>query len=149
VCRVDHVGPTLRWHFGRSALAVAGEVGDVARFESRHHFASYNGTAPTVWGSGGPATPMVNPNRKLNHAIHVAAVTQVRSKTSAGHAYYARKRAQDKTDLEAMRALERRISDAIYRQLVDDEALKQGPGGQAGTTPNTSVTDPTPTAALR
>lgn len=137
--------------YGLGAINTArilGEVGDVARFKSRHHFASYNGTAPTVWGSGGPATPMVNPkgNRKLNHAIHIAAVTQVRSKTSAGHAYYARKRAQGKTEREALRALKRKISDAIYRQLVDDEALKQGPGGQVGTTPKTSVSGPTPTA---
>ena len=127
---------------------VLGEVGDVARFKSRHHFASYNGTAPTVWGSGGPATPMVNPkgNRKLNHAIHIAAVTQVRSTTSAGRAYYERKRAQGKTDREAMRALKRKISDAIYRQLVDDAALERGPGGQTGTTAKTSVTGSTPTA---
>ncbi len=138
--------------YGLGAINTArilGEVGDVARFKSRHHFASYNGTAPTVWGSGGPATPMVNPkgNRKLNHAIHIAAVTQVRSKTSAGHAYYARKRAQGKTDREAMRALKRKISDAIYRQLVDDDdEMLRGPGAQAGTTPKTSVTGSTPTA---
>jgi transposase len=137
--------------YGLGAINTArilGEVGDVARFKSRHHFASYNGTAPTVWGSGGPATPMVNPkgNRKLNHAIHIAAVTQVRSKTSAGHAYYARKRAQGKTDREAMRALTRKISDAIYRQLVEDDQALRGPGRQMGTTPKTSVTGPTPTA---
>jgi transposase len=127
---------------------ILGEVGDVARFRSRHHFASYNGTAPTEHSSAGPCPPRVNTkgNRKLNHAIHIAAVTQVRSTTSAGHAYFARKRAQGKTDKEAMRALKRRISDAIYRQLLDDAALKQGPGGQAGTTTKTSVTGPTPTA---
>ena len=44
-----------------------------------------------------------------------------------------------------MRALKRRISDAIYRQLVDDEALK-GPGRASGDDSKTSVTDPTPTA---
>jgi len=127
---------------------ILGEVGDVARFRSRHHFASYNGTAPTVAGSGGPATPRVNikGNRKLNHAIHIAAVTQVRSATSAGHAYYARKLAETKTEKKAMRALKRRISDAIYRQLVADDAELRGPGGQVGTTPTASVTGPTPTA---
>jgi hypothetical protein len=125
-----------------------GEVGDVARFKSRHHFASYNGTAPTDKGSGGPCPPRVNSkgNRKINHAIHIAAVTQARSKTSAGHAYYARKLAEGKTDSEAMRALKRKISDAVYRLLVDDAQAQQGPGGQAGTTPNTSVTGPTPKA---
>ena len=127
-----------------------GDVGDVARFKSRHHFASYNGTAPTVWGSGGPSEPAVNPkgNRKLNHAIHLAAVTQVRSKTSEGHAYYARKVAEGKTHKEAMRALKRRISDTVYRHLVADAAAsaERGPGGQVGATPTASATGSTPTA---
>ncbi len=126
---------------------VLGEVGDVARFRSRHHFASYNGTAPTESSSGGPGAPRVNTkgNRKLNHVIHIVAVTQVRSPGCAGHAYYRRKLTEGKTEKEAMRALKRRISDAIYRQLVED-AAKRGPGGQVGTTPMTSVTGPTPTA---
>ena len=81
----------------------------------------------------------------MNHAIHIVAVTQVRSTTSAGHAYYVRKVAQGKTEKEAMRALKRRISDAIYRQLVDYEVLR-GPGGQVGTTHKTSVTGSTPNA---
>src|SRR3954452_23249197 len=111
----------------------SGEVGDVARFKSRHHFASYNGTAPTDHSSAGPCPLRVNTkgNRRLNHAIHIVAVTQVRSATSTGHAYYRRKLAQGKTDKEAMRALKRRISDSIYRQLVDDEVLRS-PGAQAG-----------------
>ena len=127
---------------------ILGEVGDVARFRSRHHFASYNGTAPTEHASGGPCPPRVNSkgNRKLNHAIHIAAVTQVRSKTSAGHAYYARKVAEGKTDKEAIRALKRKISDAIYHQLIEDADAQRGPGGQAGTTPMTSVTGSTPKA---
>jgi len=131
-----------------STARILGDVGDVARFRSRHHFASYNGTAPTLSGSGGPPTPRVNTkgNRKLNHAIHIAAVTQVRSTTSTGHAYYRRKIAEHKTEKEAMRALKRRISDAIYRQLVADAAELRGPGGQMGTTPRTSVTGSTPTA---
>lgn len=127
---------------------VLGEVGDVARFRSRHHFASYNGTAPTDSSSGGgPAAPRVNTkgNRKLNHAIHIVAVVQVRSTTSAGHRYYRRKLAEGKTEKEAMRALKRKLSDAIYRQLVADAAAQRGPGGQVGTTPTTSVTGSTPT----
>lgn len=138
--RLFGVGPV-------TTARVLGEVGDVARFKSRHHFASYNGTAPTDHSSAGPCPPRVNTkgNRRLNHAIHIVAVTQVRSTTSAGHAYYVRKVAQGKTEKEAMRALKRRISDAIYRQLVDDEVLR-GPGGQVGTTPRTSVTGSTPNA---
>jgi hypothetical protein len=127
---------------------VLGEVGDVARFRSRHHFASYNGTAPTDHSSAGPCPPRVNTkgNRRLNHAIHIVAVAQKRSTNSAGHAYYRRKLAEGKTEKEAMRALKRKVSDAIYRQLVDDDAMLRGPGGQSGTTPKTSVTGSTPNA---
>jgi transposase len=128
------------------AARVLGEVGDIAPFTSRHHFASYNGTAPTEHGSAGPCPPRVNTkgNRKLNHALHIVAVTQMPSKTSTGHAFYVRKRAEGKTEKEAMRALKRRISGAIYKQLVDDAAALWDPGGQLGTTPKTSVTGPSP-----
>ena len=56
-------------------------------------------------------------NRQLNHALHIAAVTQVRNDTP-GRAYYERKLAEGKTKKEALRALKRRISDAVYRQLA-------------------------------
>ena len=125
-----------------------GEVGNVSRFESRHHFASYNGTAPTDKGSAGPPIPRVNTkgNRKLNHAIHIVAVTQIRQKNSVGRAYFLRKVAEGKTEKEAIRALKRKISDVIYRQLVVDAEAAGGPGGHMGTTPKTSVTDLTPMA---
>ena len=58
-------------------------------------------------------------NRQLNHAIHMIAVTQVRNDTP-GRAYYLRKQAEGHSRKEAMRALKRRISDAVYRQLVVD-----------------------------
>ena len=125
-----------------------GEVGDVARFADRNHFASYNGTAPDDKGSAGNPAHCVNikGNRKLNHAIHMIAITQIRNRKSPGRAYYDRKLAQSKTKKEALRALKRKISDVIYRQLVADAQLAVGPGGQAGTTLTASVTDPTPTA---
>ena len=55
----------------------------------------------------------------MNHMIHIAAVTQLRLDTD-GRAYYRRKRSEGKKPLEAIRCLKRRISDAIYRQLVAD-----------------------------
>jgi transposase len=58
-------------------------------------------------------------NRQINHAIHIAAVTQLAHDTP-GRAYYDRKRAEGKNDKDAMRALKRRISDAVYRRLVAD-----------------------------
>ncbi len=72
-------------------------------------------------------------NRCLNHAIHMAAITQIRHKHSDGRAYYERKLAEGKTHKEALRCLKRRISDAIYARLRAD-ARTAGPGGQRGTT---------------
>ena len=138
--KIYGVGPVI------TALTL-GEVGDVSRFADRNHFASYNGTAPDDKGSAGSPAHCVNikGNRKLNHAIHMIAITQIRNRKSPGRAYYDRKLAQSKTKKEALRALKRRISDVIYRQLVADTQLEAGPGGQAGTTLTASVADPTPT----
>ena len=58
-------------------------------------------------------------NRQLNHALHMAAVTQIRFDTP-GRAYYLRKIEEGKSAKEARRALKRRISDAVYRQLRAD-----------------------------
>jgi transposase len=70
-------------------------------------------------------------NRRLNHAIHMAAITQIRHAHSDGRAYYERKLAEGKTHKEALRCLKRRISDAIYARLRAD-AREAGPGGQPG-----------------
>ena len=50
---------------------ILGEVGNVARFADKNHFASYNGTAPADRGSAGNPQPSVNTkgNRRLN-AVH-------------------------------------------------------------------------------
>jgi transposase len=59
-------------------------------------------------------------NRQLNHALHMAAICQLRQPHSAGRAYFDRKVAKGKTKKEALRALKRQISNAVYRQLIVD-----------------------------
>ena len=118
---------------------VIGDVVDVSRFANRDHFASYNGTAP-IEVSSGPRTIYRlsrRGNRRLNHAIHMAAVTQIRHRTSEGRAYYERKIAEGKTGKEALRSLKRRISDAIFARLQEDahragRSVGVGSGGQKG-----------------
>jgi transposase len=114
VTGVVGVGPIM-------AAYLIGYSGDIRRFPSPGHYARYNGTAPIEASSGPKARHRLNPrgNRQLNHALHIAAVTQVRNHTP-GRAYYLRKQAEGKTRKEAMRALKRRISDAVYRQLLAD-----------------------------
>jgi hypothetical protein len=112
---------------------VIGDVVTVARFPTRDHFAACNGTAPVEVSSGEKKTCRLSlrGNRRLNHAIHMAAITQISHAHSDGRAYYQRKIAEGKTHKEALRCLKRRISDAIYARLRADERTS-GPGGQSG-----------------
>ncbi len=98
------------------AATVVGLTGDIARFPTRDRFAAFNGTAPIEVSSGGRKVWRLSRrgNRTLNHAIHMAAVTQLRFGHSPGSAYYDRKIAEGKTPKEALRALKRRISDALW-----------------------------------
>ena len=111
------VGPVI-------AAAVIGDVRDVSRFPNRDHFAAYNGTAPIEVSSGGRKIWRLSRrgNRRLNHAIHMAAVTQIRHRHSQGRAYFEKKLAEGKTRKEALRCLKRQISDAIYACLQADAA---------------------------
>jgi len=52
--------------------------------------------------------------------VGVAALSQIRYPDRPGRIYFARKIAEGKTSKEAFRALKRRISDAVYRQLLID-----------------------------
>jgi transposase len=104
-----------------TAAIIIGRVGDVRRFPTAGHFARHNGTAPIEASSGPKKRHRLNPrgDRQLNHAIHMAAVTQISHDTS-GRVYYARKQVEGKTRKEAMRALKRYISDAVYQRLISD-----------------------------
>jgi len=103
------------------AATIIGYTKDIKRFPTKGHYATYNATAPIEASSGGTKRHRLNlrGNRILNHAIHIAAVTQLRHDTN-GRIYYDRKIAEGKTSREAIRALKRRISDAIYRALIAD-----------------------------
>jgi transposase len=103
------------------AAIIIGYTKDVSRFPTRGHYASYNATAPIEASSGGNTRHRLNlrGNRILNHAIHIAAVTQLRHDTN-GRAYYDKKIVEGKTPKEAIRALKRRISDAVYQRLIAD-----------------------------
>jgi transposase len=93
------VGPVI-------AGTVIGDVRQVFRFPSRDHFAACNGTAPVEVSSGGRKVYRLSlrGNRRLNHAIHMAAISQIRYRHSEGRAYYEKKLAQGKTHKEALRA---------------------------------------------
>ena len=131
VTEVFGVGPVI-------AATIIGGAGDVSRFPGRDHFAAYNGTAPVEVSSGPRKIYRLSRrgNRRLNHAIHMAAVTQISHRHSAGRAYFGKKLAEGKTPKEALRSLKRQVSDAIYKSLKAGAARTgtdvQGPGGHPG-----------------
>lgn len=139
------VGPVV-------AARILADVGDISRFADRNRFASWTGTAPLDASSGEQNRHRLSRagNRRINHMIHISAVTQIRLDTE-GRAYYRRKRADGKKPTEAMRCLKRRISDAIYRQLLSDnqraaettlsQIVGASPGGHCGATRESSAVD--------
>jgi transposase len=140
---VQASGTTVTQIFGAGPViagTVIGYVADVSRFPSQDHFAACNGTAPIEVSSGSRKIYRLSRrgNRRLNHAVHMAAITQIRYRHSDGRAYYDRKLAEGKTHKQALRCLKRRISNAIFARLQADArraaaaARTAGPGGQSG-----------------
>jgi transposase len=121
---VEASGTTLTEIFGVGPILAAkiiGAVGDVARFPTKAHFASYSGTAPVEASSGEVVRHRLSlaGNRHLNNALHMVAVCQARSDVR-GRTYYRKKMAEGKSRKEALRCLKRRISDAVFKSLVAD-----------------------------
>ena len=112
---VSGAGPVI-------AGTITGDIAGVSRFPGRDHFASCNGTAPAGVSSGNRKVHRLSlrGNRRINHAIHMAAITQIRHRHSDGRGYYEKKLAEGKTHKEALRSLKRRISDAIFACLLAD-----------------------------
>jgi transposase len=122
---VEASGTTLREIFGVGpivACMLIGYSGDPTRFTTASRYAAYTGTAPVEFSSGGRVTHRLSRrgNRRLNHALHIAAIVQIRNRHSPGRRYYERKLAEGKTPREAVRALKRRLSDVVWRHLIAD-----------------------------
>jgi transposase len=129
------IGPS-----GAARLLV--EVGDITRFPTKGHFASWTGTAPIDASSGDNIRHRLSRggNRQINKALHMMAVVQLRNAT-AGRAYYDSKVAAGKTPNEAMRCLKRRLSDLVYKTMLNDlvAGTRTGPGGHRGNVSGSSA----------
>jgi transposase len=121
---IEVSGTTLTEIFGIGpilAATILGTVGNVTRFPTKAHFASYSGTAPVEASSGKVVRHRLSlaGNRKLNYALHMVATSQARSDAPGG-TYYRKKIDEGKSSKEALRCLKRRVSDAVYKSLVAD-----------------------------
>jgi hypothetical protein len=146
---VTESGTTLTTLYGIGPVIagrILAEAGDVARFATKDKFASYNGTAPIDVSSGDQVRHRLSRagNRRINHALHMMAVTQIRYPGTDGRRSCERKRTEGKTPKEALRCLKRRLSDQVYRQLVRDRQGRIGTCGSPTTLPPTPSTSTSP-----
>ena len=120
-----------------NAAKILARVGSIQRFRSAAAFASYTGTAPIEASSGDVTRHRLSRagDRQLNYCLHTMAITQI-ARDTLGRTYYQKKRAAGKSHREALRCLKRRLSDAVYRQLLHDATTRvgAGPAGHVGAT---------------
>ena len=129
--RVDRLAPNLLDLPGCGVLTAAkliAETAGVARFRSEACFAMHAGVAPVPVSSGRTDRHRLcrGGNRQLNSAVHRIAITQLRI-AGPGQTYYRRRRAQGDGTGEAVRALKRRITRAVYQQLKLAEQRQRSP----------------------
>jgi transposase len=100
------------------AATIIGEIAGAGRFASDAQLASYAGVAPLDASSGRQQRHRLNRhgNRRLNRALHIIAVTQLRMHPPARD-YAARRTAEGKTGREVTRALKRYIARSIFNTL--------------------------------
>jgi len=110
-----------------TAVRLIGRSGHASRFRSEHAFATYAGVAPIEIASGEHSRHRLSRagDRRLNSAIHLIAVTQVRMRNSIGRAYFDKKVEEGKTRNEAMRCLKRRLANHIWRMMIADERRQE------------------------
>ena len=103
------------------AAKILGHTGDITRFATAGHYASYTGTAPIEASSGDVRRHRLcrAGNRSLNNALHLAARVQLMH-PGLGQDHYRRKLAEHKTPREALRSLKRQLAKVVYRELRAD-----------------------------
>lgn len=105
-----------------SAAKLVAETAGASRFASDAKLARLAGVAPVPASSGSRIRHRLDRggNRQLNCALHRIAVTQGHIHPPA-RAYLARKQAEGKSRIEAIRCLKRHLARSVWRLLVDSE----------------------------
>ncbi len=122
---VATVAPALAGDRGSGPILTAAFVGEIAgitRFATAAKLARAAGAAPVpVWSgrSDGRLRLDTGGNRRLNHALHLYALSRIRFDPATA-AYIARQRARGKTQREAVRLLKRHLVNRVWRLLQAD-----------------------------
>jgi transposase len=109
---------------GLTAAKLLAEIGPIARFGSDAQLARHGGVAPLEASSGRTQRHRLDRggNRQLNCALHRIAITQARVHPPA-RAYLERKKAEGKSNREAIRCLKRQLARTIYTTLKNEPLL--------------------------
>jgi transposase len=115
-----------------TAAKLVGEAADITRFKGRDAYAMWAGTAPIpVWSSNNERFRLNRGgNRQTNAALHRIAITQMRMHPDAQR-FIDRRVSGGNTKREAIRALKRRLSDVVYRTMMQDAQPAEGVQAQA------------------
>jgi transposase len=105
-----------------TAAIIIGHTAGAQRFPTDGHFARHAGTAPIPASSGNTQRHRLHRggDRQLNRAIHIIALSRAKTDPET-RAYLARKHAEGKTKLEAIRCLKRHLARRIWRLLYTAE----------------------------
>lgn len=108
-----------------SAARIVAETANVTRFRTEAQFAMYVGVAPLpYWSSNNPHVHGARyGNRQLNAAIHIIAVSQLRS-GGIGRPYYDKHIAAGASNSGALRRLKRRLARVVFNAMRKDYALR-------------------------
>jgi transposase len=114
------VGPVI-------AGTVLAEVGEVQRFPSANHFATYCGAAPVERGSGQNTRMQINPggNRRLNWALHIVALVRLRMDDGRSKQFLETRVNRGKSKRAALRLLKTYIAWEIFKVMCQSDLLSQ------------------------
>ncbi len=101
------------------AAILIGQTAGAERFKSDAHFARVAGVAPIPVSSGRHDRHRLDRggNRQLNRALHIIAITRGR-RDPATRDYLARKQAEGKSRIEAIRCLKRHLARHYHQMLL-------------------------------
>jgi transposase len=107
-----------------TAAILIGEIAGIDRFDSDAKLARIAGCAPVPISSGRSDRHRLDSggNRQLNYAIHMIAVTKLRTDPATA-LYIAKQRQNGKTQREAIRCLKRHVVRRIYQLLTNPNHL--------------------------
>jgi transposase len=111
-----------------TAAKLIGETAGATRFASDAKLARLAGVAPIPASSGNRVRHRLDRggNRQLNCALHRIAVTQGQVHPPARE-FLARKQAEGKSRMEALRCLKRHLARRVWRLLIDSEIDRSMP----------------------